>query len=309
MASQESPPEEALDILIQDELNHPSLLAANAGKHPYPVISLVHHLRSAEPGTKVLNALHRLIEKQYLQAVDGFIFNSMATRRAVQSLVGNIQPYVVAYPPADRFGPPVSESAIRLRASGTGPIRLLFLGSVVRRKGLHTLLQALSTLTNRQWLLDVVGSSDSEPSYARRVQRQASALSPPSSVVFHGALDDDPLRQILMQAHALVVPSAYEGYGISYLEGMCFGLPAIGTTGGAAGEIITDGLDGFLIEPDNPSQLAEKLSILYDGRDVLLRMSFAARERYLRQPPWRQSVGNIRGFLRSIIGRNWCYNS
>jgi hypothetical protein len=37
-----------LDILIQDELNHPSLIAANSTKHPYPIISLVHHLRSSE---------------------------------------------------------------------------------------------------------------------------------------------------------------------------------------------------------------------------------------------------------------------
>src|SRR5512139_3888486 len=36
------------DILIQDELNHPSLLFANRRRHPYPVISLVHHLRSSE---------------------------------------------------------------------------------------------------------------------------------------------------------------------------------------------------------------------------------------------------------------------
>ncbi len=37
-----------LDILIEDELNHPSLILPNRGKHSYPVISLVHHLRSSE---------------------------------------------------------------------------------------------------------------------------------------------------------------------------------------------------------------------------------------------------------------------
>src|SRR5574339_1182768 len=37
-----------LDILIEDELNHPSLILANRRKHPYPVISLVHHLRCSE---------------------------------------------------------------------------------------------------------------------------------------------------------------------------------------------------------------------------------------------------------------------
>src|SRR5512133_273198 len=65
-----------LDILIQDELNHPSLIAANAGKHPYPIISLVHHLRCSELRPKWQNRFYRLVEKAYLNSIDGFIFNS-----------------------------------------------------------------------------------------------------------------------------------------------------------------------------------------------------------------------------------------
>src|SRR4026207_389980 len=63
-----------LDILIQDELNHPSLIFANRGTHPYPLISLVHHLRCSELRPKWQNDLFRFIEMQYLQSVDGFIF-------------------------------------------------------------------------------------------------------------------------------------------------------------------------------------------------------------------------------------------
>src|SRR5215510_14249852 len=48
-----------LDVLIQDELNHPSLIGANAGKHPYPVISLVHHLRCSELRPQWQNTLFR----------------------------------------------------------------------------------------------------------------------------------------------------------------------------------------------------------------------------------------------------------
>jgi len=69
-----------LDILIQDELNHPSLIAANLKKHPYPIISLVHHLRCSELRPNWQNDLYRVIEKKYLQNVDGFIFNSKTTK-------------------------------------------------------------------------------------------------------------------------------------------------------------------------------------------------------------------------------------
>src|SRR5574339_886172 len=59
-----------LDILIQDELNHPSLIVANRGKHPYPVISLVHHLRCSELRPSWQNTFYQAIETQYLNSVD-----------------------------------------------------------------------------------------------------------------------------------------------------------------------------------------------------------------------------------------------
>jgi glycosyltransferase involved in cell wall biosynthesis len=105
----------------------------------------------------------------------------------------------------------------------------------------------------------------------------------------------------LKQAQVLVVPSSYEGYGIVYLEGMSFGLPAIGTTAGAAREIITEGVDGFLIEPENADLLASRLKVLNEKRDVLIHMSLAARERYLRQPKWIETADQIREFLLKQI--------
>src|SRR5688572_3810306 len=126
------------DILIQDELNHPSLITANAGKHSYPIISLVHHLRCSELRPKWQNAFYRVIEKKYLQSVDGFVFNSLTTQNVVHTLIGNGKPYTIAYPPTDRFGEAISEEEITSRAK-MNPLRILFLGNVIERKGLHTL--------------------------------------------------------------------------------------------------------------------------------------------------------------------------
>src|SRR5690349_19317164 len=88
-----------LDLLIQDELNHPSLIGANRGQHPYPIISLVHHLRCSELRPKWQNDLYRLVEKEYLKSVDGFIFNSQTTKGVVNGLMDHELPSVVAYPP------------------------------------------------------------------------------------------------------------------------------------------------------------------------------------------------------------------
>ena len=288
-----------LDILIQDELNHPSLILPNRKKHPYPIISLVHHLRCSELRPRWQNMFYRWVEKSYLQSVDGFIFNSKTTEQVVTRLLNDTKPSVIAYPPTDRFGEPVSEAKIVNRAK-THELRVLFLGNVIYRKGLHTLLEAIQERSSG-FRIDVVGSLASEPAYAKQIQDYIKQDHLSNHVFLHGSLDRAPLIEKLNQAHILVVPSSYEGFGIVYLEGMCFGLPAIGTTAGAAGEIITDGVDGFLIEPENANQLAERLNLLKDRREILTQMSLEARKRYLRQPKWEETAHGIREFLLKRI--------
>jgi len=288
------------DLLIEDELNHPSLLLANRGKHPYPIISLVHHLRSSELRPEWQNAFYRVVEKKYLGSVDGFIFNSKTTESTVNSLVDDGKPGVIAYPPTDRFGPPISEERIIERAK-SAELRILFLGNVIGRKGLHTLLKAISSQPSA-FRVDVIGALTAEPQYAKQIQEFIAHNNLSSFVFLHGPLDKDPLIERLKRAHVLVVPSSYEGFGIVYLEGMCFGLPAIGTTAGAASEVIRDGVDGFLIQPEDADLLANRLKVLHEKREVLIRMSCAARERYLRQPKWEETASQIRGFLQSFLG-------
>ncbi len=291
-----------LDILIQDELNHPSLIAANRRPHPYPIISLVHHLRCSELRPKWQNDFYRIVEKKYLQSVDGFIFNSGTTKRVVNRVLENSKPNVVAFPPTDRFGDAISEEEIRERGKRK-EFKILFLGNLIERKGLRTLLEALLILhaERSSFILDAVGSLTIEPAYAKRMQDFVTANNLSSLVTFHSSLNHEPLIEKLKNAHVLVVPSSYEGFGIVYLEGMGFGLPAIGTTAGAAGEIIEDGISGFLIQPGNSQLLATRLQVMNEKRDLLFQMSLAARSRYLAQPKWNQTANQIREFLLSFL--------
>lgn len=297
-----------LDILIQDELNHPSLIFANGHPHPYPIISLVHHLRCSELRPKWQNDLYRVVEKKYLQSVDGFIFNSETTKGVVNGAIEHGKPSVVAFPPTDRFGGAISEEEIEARGKpvlskveGKKELRILFLGNVIERKGLLTLLQAVRQLPVTSYQLDIVGGLTADPEYAKTIQTYITNNHLSSFVFLHGSLNNQPLIEKLKSAHVLVVPSSYEGFGIVYLEGMGFGLPAIGTTLGAASEVIEDGLTGFLIQPGDAQGLAEKLQLLSERQDLLLEMSLAARSRYQRQPKWNQTAGQIREFLLSFL--------
>lgn len=287
------------DILIQDELNHPSLIGANRGKYPYPIISLVHHLRCSEPRPKWQNDFYRVIEKKYLESVDGFIFNSETTKSVVNGLIVNEKPSVVAYPPTDRFGEVISEDEIKARTN-QNPLRILFLGNVMERKGLHTLLKVMNSQQSAV-SLDVVGSLDVEPGYTKKIRSFIAENHLSSFVFLHGAFNNEHLKEKLKQAHVLIVPSSYEGFGIVYLEGMCFGLPAIGTNAGAAGEVIDHGKTGYLIEPNDSYTLATYIAQLASDRNLLTELSLNARQRYLQHPAWDETASQIRAFLKNMI--------
>jgi glycosyltransferase involved in cell wall biosynthesis len=115
-----------------------------------------------------------------------------------------------------------------------------------------------------------------------------------------GTQDDAALANELRTAHVMVVPSSYEGFGIAYLEGMGFGLPAIGGRQGAAGELITQGENGFLVNGEDAAELAAILQQLQQDRVLLARLSLSARQRYLAHPTWEDSGQTIRNFLISL---------
>jgi len=296
-----------LDLVIEDELNHPSLLMANRHRRApgsdsdVSLLSLVHHLRSSELRPAWQNFLYGLVERSYLKSVDALIFNSATTRGEVQAVAGNAKPHIIAYPPTDRFGSGLSRELVQARAAESAPLRILFLGNVIPRKGLATLLRALVQLDPGQWTLDIVGSLTADPNHAADVERRVMVTGLSSNVRFHGPLDNDALRAKLTHAHVLAVPSSYEGFGIVYLEGMGFGLPAIGTTAGGAAEIITNRVNGYLISPGDAGGLAERLSALARDRTLLGNLSLSALERFRQQPKWEVTATRIRDFLLSVI--------
>ncbi len=296
------------DLLLEDELNHPSLFWVNKNLKKsvrYPIVGIIHHLRCSEVRAEWQNRLYQPIERAFLRSLDGAIYNSLTTRSAVEKLSQMELPHVVAYPAGDRFNPQMSHEEIYARAHLPVPLRILFLGNIIPRKGLATLLQAVASIPHNHWEVKVAGSLTVEPAYTRRIRRWTVDHGLADNVRFIGALSEEQLTEQLRTSHILAVPSSYEGYGIVYLEGMGFGLPAIATTGGAAGEIITSGQDGFLISPGDVEALRDHIKQLIENRELLVKLGQAARERFLSHPGWRQTTGKISAFLEKMAAREF----
>lgn len=288
------------DVLLQDELNHPSLAWTNGrlGRDRPPVVAIVHHLRVSETRPAWQNRLYRMVERRYLQSIDGFIANSRTTQREVEAMIGRPRPHIVAYPAGNRFQSFTAGGGRRNKRGGS--LMLLFVGNLIPRKGLHHLLAALA-LVSAEWRLRVVGSPLLAPKYVRRCREQAESTGWGERVAWCGALSDDGLATEMAAADVLVVPSEYEGFGIVYLEGMGFGLPAVATTGGGAAEIITDGENGYLIAPGDAPALAARIDALAADRMLLARMSESALAHYAAHPTWEGTTTAIRRFLIDFI--------
>lgn len=288
-----------VDVLLQDELNHPSLFILNDYLRkdvPYALVSIVHHLRCMEEHPRVLRWLYRQVERRYLNSVDGFICNSQTTLQSVSSLLKDEKPAVVATPGGD--GLRVDEAVIHSNAhSQKSNLHFIFVGNWIPRKGLHTLLRALHDLQSFPWQLSLVGRTNLQPSYEKKIRKMIEAGGLSRRVRICGAVSDDELVRIWQSADVLVVPSQYEGFGIVYLEAMRFGvIPVAGQTG-AAGEIIQSGGNGFLVPPESPAALKKVLLELLSDADLRAALSKEARRRYEQFSTWQESMAAACRFL------------
>jgi glycosyltransferase involved in cell wall biosynthesis len=295
-----------LDVLLQDELCHPSFFWSNQRLREqikYPLVSIVHHLRSSERFPAWQTRLYRMIERSYFRSLDGMILNSLTTGREVNQLLVEKMPsaQLVALPGGNHLGIQISTDEITKRCEQPGPLRLLFIGNVIPRKGLLELLQALARLAPDSWSLKVIGNLQVDRRYVRRIREEITRLRMNAGVELCGAVTREVLLESLRTSQVLVVCSFYEGYGIVYLEGMGFGLPVIASTAGGASEIITHGKDGLLVQPGKINELEESLRIMAGDRAGLLGMSLAARKRYLAQPTWEQMGKKIREYLQHLV--------
>jgi glycosyltransferase involved in cell wall biosynthesis len=124
-----------------------------------------------------------------------------------------------------------------------------------------------------------------------------------SAVHLRGRLSDAELAAAYRAAHVLAVPSTHEGYGIVYLDGMGYGLPALASAAGGAADLVTHGETGFLAPPESPAVVAAALARLAADRPLLARMGVAALARAREQPTWQATMDGVVTFLDRLVSR------
>jgi glycosyltransferase involved in cell wall biosynthesis len=157
------------------------------------------------------------------------------------------------------------------------PLRLLFMGDLVRDQGLYEILQGLrlALVQDIGACLLIAGEGPDETALARF----AASLGLESAVGFCGSVSGEAKLALLRDADAFVVAAhAYSAPG-PVLECMASGLPAIVTRVGALPELVADGVHGLFIERRDPHSIARAIATLAADREALARMGEACRAR------------------------------
>ncbi|GAA1406872.1 glycosyltransferase family 4 protein [Oerskovia paurometabola] len=164
-------------------------------------------------------------------------------------------------------------------AGATEPV-LLAVGRVEHVKGFDLLLEAFaaSPLAERA-RLTIVGDG----SELAELRRRARALGVEDRVSFPGMLGPDAVAEALAAATVVVVPSRKEAASIVVLEAWRAGRPVVGTVLGGPRTLLTDGVDGLLVDPRDAGALADAIGSLLDAPDLAAALGAAGRrevERY-----------------------------
>jgi alpha-maltose-1-phosphate synthase len=164
--------------------------------------------------------------------------------------------------------------------------RAMFVGKISPLKGIHYLLNAWQQLKLPHSELLLVGD-DRFP--AGWLASNYSGLYRNIASVSHFSLD-----RYYAQASVLVLPSLIDGFGLVVLEAMACGIPTIVTVNTGASDIVTDGIDGFIVPIRDVSALAEKLEWCQAHPQELAQMGKAARQKAeeLNWGLYRQRLAN-----------------
>ncbi|MBZ0286040.1 MAG: glycosyltransferase family 4 protein, partial [Anaerolineae bacterium] len=146
---------------------------------------------------------------------------------------------------------------------------LIYVGVLIPRKGVHYLLKAFTPLA--EVYLDahlwIVGSADN-PVYAESLKQQVAESGLNDRVTFTGKMAQAELAQLFGRCRALVLPSSSEGLPRVIIEAMLMALPVVATRVSGIPDVIQEGVNGYLVPPDDVPALANALRAVLENPDV-----------------------------------------
>ena len=263
--------------------------AQTLAKH-HPYIALVHHPLAKESGLTAQQAeslfdseLPTLVHASCIVVTSPTTADTLVTeykvpRHSIHVVIPGLDRPTLRMPPTPSI------------ATKDKPLQFLAVGALVPRKGFDVLLEALHiAAANDYWSLTIVGDTSRSPQTTAAIKAQINALGFTSRVTLAGSLSPKALAEQYRCADVFVLASHYEGYGMAYAEALAWGLPVIGTTGGAVEQTVPPET-GLLVTPGQPDAFAAALMQVLKDPIKRERMKLAAHRHGQQLPTWADTA-------------------
>ena len=245
-------------------------------KLPVPVVIRVHGSVSyfqRELGRAVQRSIFNL-ERSAFRRADAWCSVSRYTGEKTKEVFGlQHGPNAILYNPVETSDVAVPTS----RANG----RVVFSGTLTFKKGIVSLIRAWTDVIAAcpSAELHVYGKDGRTDDRTSMLEYLKSLLPKDASAFFHGHVTRQELFEVLQSARVAVFPSYAEAFAVAPLEAMTQGCPTIYSQRGSGPELIDHGVDGLLVDPDQPLEIAREIVRVLQDDELASRLSTNGRQR------------------------------
>nr|HDO80752.1 glycosyltransferase family 1 protein [Candidatus Bathyarchaeota archaeon] len=262
--------------IVHEHNLHPQLFQLAKWKNEvgYRLFAELHH-----PAVELDFLIQRLMMpfavaglKRISRAVDAFIAHTILEREwLISKGISSGKVAIVRFPA-------IPSRLINYGGRSTRLGDIAYLGRIVRRKGLHVLLNALSTVKHRlgEFKANIAGPQDAN--YLETLKMLIKRLNLEDNVSFVGIVEEEEKYGFIKSHKTFVLPSFKEYTPCVLLEAQALGVPVIATRVGAVPEMMINGETGLLVRPGNELELAKGIEILIREQDLRRRFSLNARK-------------------------------
>jgi glycogen(starch) synthase len=160
-------------------------------------------------------------------------------------------------------------------------------GRLYARKGLFTLIESIPQVVKRFRNVKFIISGKGQSDEMQKLIAHSERLGVSDNIIFTGYYPDTQLPKLYRAADVFAFSTFYEHHPFAMLEALATGLPVVTTTVGGIPETIESGKNGFLVEPFNPRQFADRILYLLEHPAEAAQMGILARETAMKRFDWR----------------------
>lgn len=254
------------------------------------IVAMIHHPLADETGlSEAEQTAFFQAEKAVLKEVARIVVSSCRTAERLADF--DVHPssvHVVEPGIADWVRPGTSPSE--------GPLRILSVGTLTRRKGHDIALRALADCRDLDWRLDIVGIAR-DTDYASELAALIGDLELEERVSLHGEVQEDELARMHASSGLFLSAAYHEGFGMALADAVAAGLPVLTTDEAAASTVVRQAAQ--LVPAGEALSLAEALRGLLQDPDALQKLADRSRAEAAKLSDWNSAAA---AFQRAVDG-------